>query len=49
MYAEYETGDREFYDLSVDPLEELNRVNDPGYTQTVSDLQKVLEIYLDDE
>ena len=49
MYAEYETGDREFYDLSVDPLEELNRINDPGYTQTVSDLQKVLEIYLDDE
>jgi hypothetical protein len=45
MYAEYDTGDREFYDLTIDPLEELNRVDDPGYTQTVRDLQKVLQFF----
>jgi hypothetical protein len=44
FYAEYDNGDQEFYDLSIDPAEELNRVNDPGYSQTVSDLKKLLQV-----
>jgi hypothetical protein len=44
FYAEYDNGDREFYDLSIDPLQELNRASDPGYSQAVSDLQKVLRV-----
>jgi len=47
MYAEYDTSDREFYDLLIDPLQELNRVNDPNYAQTVSDLQRVLQTLKD--
>jgi arylsulfatase A-like enzyme len=42
FYAEYDNGDREFYDLAIDPLEELNRINHPGYAQTVGDLRKAL-------
>ena len=44
MYSEYDTGEREFYDLVLDPFQLLNRVNDPIYTQTVNDLQKLLQI-----
>jgi len=44
MYAEYDTGDREFYDLALDPYQQLNRVNEPTYSQLVSDLQKMLQI-----
>jgi arylsulfatase A-like enzyme len=47
-YAEYDTGEREFYDLAIDPYQLLNRVNDPDYAQVVSDLQKVLQIMRDE-
>ena len=42
MYAEYDNGDREFYNLAIDPLQELNRVNDPLYAEVVSGLQALL-------
>jgi arylsulfatase A-like enzyme len=42
MYAEYVNGDREFYDLTIDPLQLLNRVNDPLYAAVISGLQKLL-------
>jgi arylsulfatase A-like enzyme len=48
FYAEYDNGDREFYDLLIDPLQEVNRASDPGYSQTVSDLQKLLRVLKDE-
>jgi arylsulfatase A-like enzyme len=47
-YMEYENGDREFYDLTVDPLQEHNRVDDPEYADKVRDLQKALKILEED-
>jgi arylsulfatase A-like enzyme/chitodextrinase len=42
LYAEYENGDREFYDLSADPDQLINVVSDPGYTSVISVLQSAL-------
>jgi arylsulfatase A-like enzyme len=47
LYAEYNNGDREFYDLAIDPLEELNRFSIPAYAQVIADLQKVLQVLRD--
>jgi arylsulfatase A-like enzyme len=47
FYAEYDNGDREFYDLSIDPLQEFNRANDPAYAQAVGDLREALQAYRD--
>jgi arylsulfatase A-like enzyme len=43
VYAEYQNGDRELYDLEADPFELENKVNDPSYTSVVTDLQSRLE------
>jgi arylsulfatase A-like enzyme len=37
-YIELLTGEREFYDLDLDPFELSNRVDDPAYAGTVADL-----------
>jgi N-acetylglucosamine-6-sulfatase len=39
LYVEYIKGDREFYDLRVDPFELHNAVGDPANAATVADLQ----------
>jgi arylsulfatase A-like enzyme len=44
MYAEYDNGDREFYDLFIDPLQNLNRVSNPVYAEIVNGLQKLLQL-----
>jgi N-acetylglucosamine-6-sulfatase len=38
VYVEYETGDRELYDLQVDPYELDNRSGDPAIAQVERDL-----------
>jgi arylsulfatase A-like enzyme len=43
-YAEYGNGDKEFYDLAVDPLEEYNRIGDPGYSPIIGGLERALEV-----
>ncbi|MEO8139286.1 MAG: sulfatase-like hydrolase/transferase, partial [Gemmatimonadota bacterium] len=42
LYNEYINGDRELYDLQLDPLELTNVVNDPAYAATVATLQATL-------
>jgi hypothetical protein len=46
-YAEYEDGYHEFYDLSVDPMQLLNRVDNPIYAEVISGLQKTLQILME--
>ncbi len=42
LYNEYINGDRELYDLQLDPFELTNVVNDPAYAATVATLQATL-------
>jgi arylsulfatase A-like enzyme len=42
LYNEYVNGDRELYDLQLDPFELTNVVNDPAYAATVATLQATL-------
>jgi N-acetylglucosamine-6-sulfatase len=42
-YVEYANGDRELYDLSNDPYELDNQVNNPAYRETVASLQSRLQ------
>ncbi|MBI3231683.1 MAG: sulfatase-like hydrolase/transferase [Candidatus Doudnabacteria bacterium] len=43
VYAEYDNGDKEFYDLVTDPYQMDNVVNNLNYTTTISNLKKVLD------
>lgn len=43
MYADYQTGKDELYDLRADPYELNNVIDDPAYTSTKSDLQAQLQ------
>jgi arylsulfatase A-like enzyme len=38
-YVEYETGERELYDLATDPYELVNVVRDPAYSQLRTDMR----------
>jgi hypothetical protein len=38
VYAEYQNGDREFYDMQVDPYQLTNMVNDPNYQGIIAEL-----------
>lgn len=42
LYAEYHNGDRELYDLALDPDQLQNVVNDPSYASVLPDLQAKL-------
>jgi arylsulfatase A-like enzyme len=42
LYNEYVDGDRELYDLLLDPFELTNVVNDPAYAAMVANLQATL-------
>jgi arylsulfatase A-like enzyme len=42
VYAEYDNGDREFYDLQADPYQLNNSVSDPNYSSVIDVLKKVL-------
>ncbi len=42
VYVEYRNGDRELYDLQVDPYQLTNVVNDPAHAGTVSTLRNLL-------
>jgi arylsulfatase A-like enzyme len=42
LYVEYLSGDRELYDLAIDPLQLNNVVNDPAYAATVTTLRALL-------
>ncbi|MGH2371944.1 MAG: sulfatase family protein [bacterium] len=42
-YIESEAGDRELYDLTADPYEMTNGVNDARHAQTVADLRRRLD------
>ncbi len=42
VYAEYANGDRELYDLTVDPFQMTNVFNDPAYTSEIPTLQSLL-------
>ena len=44
LYNEYVNGDRELYDLVLDPFELANVVNDPAYAATVASLQATLAV-----
>ncbi len=44
VYAEYDNGDREFYDLFADPYQLTNAINDPTYTSIITVLRKVLAV-----
>lgn len=44
MYAEYFNGDRELYDLSIDPFELTNVFDDPNYAAVLPDLQALLAV-----
>jgi N-acetylglucosamine-6-sulfatase len=43
-YIEYITGERELYDLTTDPLELTNVIDDPAYGSTVARLEAALEL-----
>lgn len=43
MYAEYENGDLELYDLKADPYQLENKVLDPNYLTVLLDLRERLE------
>jgi arylsulfatase A-like enzyme len=42
LYVEYDTGDRELYDLATDPNELDNRQGDPAYASVQADLARRL-------
>jgi arylsulfatase A-like enzyme len=44
LYAEYDNGDRELYDLRADPFQLANVVNVPANAAIVSDLQARLNV-----
>mgnify|MGYP001592175406 CR=1 FL=1 len=41
-YVELGTGEKEFYDLSIDPYELDNSINNPAYNATISQLAQRL-------
>jgi arylsulfatase A-like enzyme len=43
MYAEYQNGDKELYDLNVDPFELVNVIDDPDYNTVESNLRAQLQ------
>jgi len=42
VYAEYVNGDRELYDLVLDPDQLDNKINDPSYASVITTLQGLL-------
>jgi arylsulfatase A-like enzyme len=44
VYTEYENGEREFYDLKVDPLQLTNAVNQPAHAARVAAMQARLAV-----
>ena len=38
VYAETESGERQFYDLQTDPYQQDNQVDDTRYADTVAEL-----------
>lgn len=42
VYVEHSTGERELYDLSIDPFELVSRHADPAYAQTRATLAEQL-------
>ncbi len=42
VYAEYQNGDKELYDLQADPLQLNNIANDPNYAAIITQLQSLL-------
>jgi arylsulfatase A-like enzyme len=42
VYVEYVNGEREFYDLLVDPYQLDNKFHDPAYSSTIVVLQEIL-------
>ena len=42
LYVEYKNGEREFYDMRVDPFQLTNRVTDPSYSTTITQLRNEL-------
>ena len=42
-YIEYDTGERELYDLINDPYEMNNLIDEPGYEETIFSLQSHLK------
>jgi arylsulfatase A-like enzyme len=44
VYAEYENGETELYDLLADPYEMQNLVTDPAYAATVAQLKALLDL-----
>jgi len=42
VYAEYTNGDREFYDLLVDPYQLVNQINNPSYFALIGGFQSKL-------
>ncbi len=47
VYAEYDTGERELYDLAVDPDELVSRHADPAYTAIETELARRLALLRD--
>jgi len=41
-YIEYVTGEKEFYDLSKDPYELENQINNPSYQKAIEEFSKIL-------
>lgn len=42
-YVEFDTGERELYDMAADPYELTNRADDPGYAAAQADLKAKLD------
>ena len=42
VYVEYQNGDREFYDLTIDPYQLRNRVTDAAYRRVIRRLRQQL-------
>lgn len=45
LYAEYKNGDKEFYDLAIDPYQLESKHNDPAYASIITGLKAKLEEY----
>ncbi|MBI2064819.1 MAG: sulfatase [Candidatus Yanofskybacteria bacterium] len=44
LYAEYANGDKEFYDLTLDPFQMTNTVNDPANASVIASLKAKLDV-----
>lgn len=45
LYVDYVTGEEELYDLSIDPYQLSNKVEDPGYASELQDMrQRMIEL-----